>query len=223
MAGLPAAPANLVATAGNAQVSLSWTPSSGATSYNVYRGTLPGQENTTPIATGITNSSYTDTTVSNGPTFYYKVTAVNSAGTSPYSNEASAAPSGGSAPAAPTNVVATAGLGQVSLSWTGSTGATSYSVYRGTTSGSEGATAYATGITTTSYADTNVGSGTTYYYEVVAVNSVGSSPFSTEAHATVGAPTDTPTLPQWALIFLGTLLLLFGASHLVSGRASKVC
>jgi hypothetical protein len=88
----PVAPAGLAASAGNAQVTLSWTASTGATSYNVYRGTTAGGEGSTAIATGITSTNYTNTGLTNGTTYYYKVAAVNSAGVSPLSNEASAKP-----------------------------------------------------------------------------------------------------------------------------------
>ena len=88
----PAAPTGLTATAGNAQVVLSWTASSGATSYNVYRGTTAGGENGTAIATGIATTSYTNTGLTNGTTYYYKVNAVNGGGTSGYSNEVNAKP-----------------------------------------------------------------------------------------------------------------------------------
>ena len=185
----PAAPTGLTATAGNAQVSLSWTASSGATSYNVYRGASSGGEGSTAIATGITATAYTDSSVTNGTAYYYKVAAVNAGGTSPQSNEASATPQV-PAPAAPTGLTATAGNAQVSLSWTASSGATSYNVYRGTSSGGEGATAIATGITATAYTDSSVTNGTAYYYKVAAVNAGGTSPQSNEASATpqVSAP-----------------------------------
>jgi hypothetical protein len=60
--------------------------------YNVYRGTSPGGESTTPIVTGLTSTSYLDNNPSlvGGRTYYYKVAAVNTAGRGPYSNEASA-------------------------------------------------------------------------------------------------------------------------------------
>jgi hypothetical protein len=92
----PSAPTGLGAIAGNVEVSLSWSAGSGATSYNVYRGTSSGGESSTAIATGITSTSYNDTSVTNGTTYYYKVAALNSSGTSAYSNEASATPSSGS-------------------------------------------------------------------------------------------------------------------------------
>jgi len=180
---VPAAPAGLTATAGNASVSLTWTASTGATSYNVYRGTASGGESTTAIATGITTAAYADSTVTNGTTYYYKVAAVNAGGTSGLSNEASATPAL-AAPAAPTGLAATAGNASVSLTWTASAGATSYNVYRGTTSGGESATAIVSGITTTAYTDTTVTNGTKYYYKVAAVNGGGTSGLSNEASAT---------------------------------------
>jgi len=87
----PAAPANVTATPGNAQISLNWTGSGGATSYKAYRS-LTSSVYTTPLATGITSTSYTDSSVSNGTTYYYVVSAVNSFGESLKSNEVSATP-----------------------------------------------------------------------------------------------------------------------------------
>ncbi|MFL6350524.1 MAG: RICIN domain-containing protein [Bryobacteraceae bacterium] len=88
----PAAPTGLTATAGNSQVTLAWGASSGATSYNVYRGTTSAAEGTAPIASGITGTTYTDNGLTNGSTYYYTVAATNSAGTSSQSNEANATP-----------------------------------------------------------------------------------------------------------------------------------
>jgi hypothetical protein len=72
----------------------------------------------------------------------------------------------------------------VALTWTASVGATSYSVYRGTAAGAEGATPIVTGITTAAYTNTGLTNGTTYYYEVAAVNTAGASSMSNEAAAT---------------------------------------
>jgi hypothetical protein len=95
---VPSAPSGLAATVGNAQISLSWTGSTSATSYNVYRGTSAGGESTTPIATGVTSTSYTDTGLTNETTYYYKVAAVNEAGISSMSGEVSATPAGSGPP-----------------------------------------------------------------------------------------------------------------------------
>ena len=87
----PAAPTNLVAqSTSSSQINLSWNASTGATTYNLYRSSTPGGEGTTPYRTAITGTSFSDTSLSPSTTWYYKVTAVNSAGTSPQSSEASA-------------------------------------------------------------------------------------------------------------------------------------
>ena len=86
----PFAPSGLAAKAGNTQVTLLWTASAGAASYNVYRGTAAAGESATPVATGVTTTSYIDTGLTNGTAYYYKVAAVNIAGTGAMSSEASA-------------------------------------------------------------------------------------------------------------------------------------
>jgi hypothetical protein len=179
----PAAPTGLTAVAGNQQVSLSWNASAGATSYNVKRGMSSGGPYTT--VSSPTTTSYTDTGLTNGTTYYYVVSAVNSYGESANSSEVSATPL--APPAAPTNLTATAGNQQVSLSWSASTGTvTSYHVKRSTTNGS-GYTQIGA-PTTTSYTDTTVTNGTTYYYVVTAVNAAGESGNSNQAAATPTGP-----------------------------------
>jgi fibronectin type 3 domain-containing protein len=92
----PAAPTGLTATPGNAQVTLRWTASTGATSYRVKRATVSGGPYTTiasPTGTTFTNSGLT-----NGTTYYYVVTAVNTGGESGNSNQVSARPLAVAAP-----------------------------------------------------------------------------------------------------------------------------
>ncbi|HXA18384.1 MAG TPA: lamin tail domain-containing protein [Thermoanaerobaculia bacterium] len=88
-ASAPPAPLNLAGTPGNAQVSLTWTASAGATSYNVYRSTTSGFY-TTALANVPTNS-YNDTAVTNGTHYFYIVKSTNGTESGP-SNEASATP-----------------------------------------------------------------------------------------------------------------------------------
>ena len=88
------------------------------------------------------------------------------------------------APYAASGLTATASNTNVNLSWTAGSGATSYNLYRAAESGYEGTNPVFTGITGTFYTDTNLNGGTTYYYQVVGVNSSGPSGFSAEAHAT---------------------------------------
>jgi len=186
----PPTPTSLAATAGNAQVALTWNASTGATSYHVKRSTTSGAE--TQIAAPTTNS-FTDTTATNGTKYYYVVSAVNATGESTNSNEVSATPTAPQqAPPTPTNLAATAGNSQVALAWTASSGATSYNVKRSTTNGSGYGTV--SSPTSPNYTDTSVTNGTTYYYVVSAVNSTGESANSAQVSATPTAPTANVTI-----------------------------
>ena len=189
----PVPPLNLTATGGNQQVSLAWTASTGATSYNVKRASTNGGPYTT-VGTPA-GTSYTDTAVTNGTAYYYVVTAVNAAGQSGNSNQATATPMAApTAPVAPLNLTATGGNQQVSLAWTASTGASSYHVKRAATNGGPYTTVASPAGT--SYTDTSVTNGTTYYYVVTAVSSNGESANSNQASATPTAPgTSSCALP----------------------------
>jgi cellulose 1,4-beta-cellobiosidase len=91
------------------------------------------------------------------------------------------------APTPPSNVSATPGDSIVSLTWSASSGADSYTVKRATTSGGT-YTIIASGVTTTSFTDGPLVNGTTYYYVIAAVNSFGTSANSAEVSATPEAP-----------------------------------
>jgi fibronectin type 3 domain-containing protein len=175
-----APPKNLSAVGGAGQVTLNWTASPGDTTYNLYRGTSPGAENATPVKTGLTGTSFVDAGLSSGTTYYYQVTGANSGGESGKSNESSAI----TTPSAPGSLIAAPGPLQVSISWNASAGAATYNVYRSTASGAEGATPFKTGLTNTTFTDTGLTNGTTYYYQVTAVNAAGESSKSLETSAT---------------------------------------
>ena len=178
----PPAPAGLSASPGAGEVSLKWSASAGAASYNVYRGPASGAEHATPVATGITTTSFTNQGLTNGTKYFFEVAAVNAGGTSGFSNEASAKPQ--AIPAAPAGLTAAGGVNEVTLQWNASAGATSYNVYRGPSAGAEHPTPIATGITATSYANTGLANGKTYFFKVAAVDSAGTSALSNEASAT---------------------------------------
>lgn len=84
----PSAPDGLTANPAVAKITLNWNPSTGATSYSVFRGTIPAGESGTALATGITGTTYADTSLPAATTYYYQVKAVNGSGTSASSNEA---------------------------------------------------------------------------------------------------------------------------------------
>ncbi len=189
----PSPPGNLTATAGNAQASLSWSASSGATSYNVKRATTNGGPYT-PIATP-TATSYTDTSASNGTTYYYVVSAVNAAGEGADSGQVGATPQSPPPPSPPGNLLATAGNAQVALTWSASSGATSYNVKRATINGGPYTQIQIVVATSTSYTDTSASNGTTYYYVVSAANSVGEGADSVQVSATPQTPVVPPSPP----------------------------
>jgi fibronectin type 3 domain-containing protein len=90
--GPPAAPTNLQASPGSGKANLTWTAVAGATSYNVYEGTAPGGEGSTPVLTGAHSPAAQVPGLTAGTTYYFKITAMNSKGESPRSNEASTVP-----------------------------------------------------------------------------------------------------------------------------------
>jgi hypothetical protein len=93
--GAPYAASGLIATlSNNTNVNLSWTAGNGATSYNLYRAAESGGEGTNPAVTGITGTTYTDTNLNSGTTYYYQVVAVNGSGPTGYSPEAHATTTG---------------------------------------------------------------------------------------------------------------------------------
>ena len=194
----PSAPTNLTATAGTGSVALSWTAVTPATGqsirYAVYRALATGQE-AAPACAWTADTTYTDSTAAPGVPYYYTVTAIadyngpasglydaqTDFGESVFSAEATATPTASSISSVTAAATATAN-GQITLSWLGVTGATSYDIYRGTTAGGEGAYLAAAGVTGTTYSDT-VTNDTTYYYKIAAVDTTGPGLLSPELYA----------------------------------------
>jgi outer membrane protein assembly factor BamB len=184
----PAPPTSLDATAQVGGVSLTWTASSEALSYNVYMGTAAGAESSTPIASGVTANAYSVTGLTPGVTYYFTVKSIAYGATSVASNEASAIPN----PAPPPSSVNATGLiGAVTLSWSAASSATSYNVYMGTSAGGESSTP-AVNVTSNTTTINGLTANTKYYFVIKSVvNGVPGDP-SLEASATVLA-TPAPT------------------------------
>lgn len=183
---LPAAPTGVAAVGSNLQNTISWTASTGATSYNIYWSTTSGLGTSGTKIAGAT-SPYPHTGLTNGTVYYYVVTAVNSGGESAASAQVSATPVN-TLPAAPSGVTATAGGAQNTISWSAVSGATSYKLYWSTTNGAGTGGTLIAGATSP-YTHTPLTAGTPYYYVVSAVNSAGEGPASTQVNAT---PLATP-------------------------------
>ena len=175
----PLTPTGLTATPGNGQVGLVWNASSGATGYHLKRSTTSGGPYNT-IASP-TSTGFTDTGLTNGTSYFYVVSAVNSGGESPGSSQVSALPQA-TAPLAPTRLSASSNRPRfIALSWTQSAtpGTTQNRIYRRTSGGPY--SPLATISPTTSYKDSGLSRGASFCYVITAlIGSVESSP-STEA------------------------------------------
>jgi fibronectin type 3 domain-containing protein len=138
-------------------------------------------------------TTFTDTTAVNGSRFVYQVSAVNAVGEGAKSNVSAA--TAATTPTAPSLASATPAGQSVSITWTapsddGGSAVTGYNVYRSTTRGAE--TLVAQVGASASYTDNTAAYGSTYYYEVAAVNAVGEGPRSNELPVTLVAPDSTP-------------------------------
>ncbi len=143
----------------------------------------------TNVLVSTTFTTYTDSNVVDGVTFYYVVSAANSGGESANSPEVNATPL---LSPIPTFINVTTNFGLVNLTWSASAGATSYNLKRSPSSGGP-YTIIASPIGTT-YADNNVINGSTYYYVVSALNPGGESLNSPEVNAT--PPIPPPPAPR---------------------------
>ena len=178
---VPAAPTNVLATAGNQSVSLRWTApvSTGGSPITGYSVVVNPQTPSASIA--VSGTTATVASLSNGTAYSFTVAAVNAVGTGLASlPSAAVTPSASAAgvPGAPTNVVATAGNAAASLSWagpanTGGSPITGYSIVISPPAPS--ATVNVSGTTATVTSLTN---GTAYTFTVAAVNAVGTGPAS---------------------------------------------
>jgi fibronectin type 3 domain-containing protein len=197
----PSAPQNFQATAGNALVVLTWeapliTGNSAITGYKVYRSlTMGGSYGLIESPTVLT---FTDTGRTNGQTYWYKVSAVNAIGESLPSAVRSATPN--TIPGSPTLASAATGYLNVTLSWTapasdGSSSITGYEVYYGTSAYNSTWTKFSTvGPSVLREKVTGLIAGTTYYFGVKAVNTVGSSPMSNNMTAVPYTVSNAPIL-----------------------------
>jgi len=179
----PGAPAGLLATpVSTTKISLTWqAPASGGLpvqNYQVYRGATASS--LSQVAT-VAQPAYTDAAGVPATKYYYAVLASDTGGDlSPLSATVTATTL--ALPSAPTNVAATSpSKTDVSLTWTAAKSGmplSSYIVFRGSSASS--LTSFKTlAATQTSFNDSTVASGTTYYYAVEAQDTGGNvSPLS---------------------------------------------
>src|SRR5436190_591657 len=181
----PTAPQGLTTNAGDGHVELKWSPGRddrGVVAYRIYRQNADGSWPLTSTAnTDAGTLAWTDTGLTNGQTYTYRVTAVDAAGNeSDPSATASASPQlppDVTAPSAPSGLNATAGDGQVDLSWSAASddrGVAGYRVYRQNGDGSWPSPATASlPADARAFTDGRLTNGTAYTYRVTAVDGAG--------------------------------------------------
>jgi hypothetical protein len=181
--GTLSAPTGLTASASGSTLRLAWAaPASGTpTAYIIEAGSASGLANLANVSTGNTATTFSASGVGPG-SYYIRVKATNSAGTSGSSNEVLLIVGGGctGAPGAPTGFTLTGNSGgTVSFSWNASVNATTYIIEAGSTPGSTNLANSNLGSSATSFTASNVGRGT-YYVRLRAQNACGTSGVSNE-------------------------------------------
>ena len=220
----PDAPTGLTAAVSADGVALSWVAPLGdggslVAGFQIYRSSSTGAE--TLLSTVGLESSYTDSDVSPGATYFYYVRAVNAIGPGTPSDEVSGTiPATG--PGRPGTLFASASGTSITLSWskpsnTGGSAITGYIVYRGTSSGGEGLIARL-GLVT-GFLDTGRSPGVTYFYVVRAVNSAGAGFRSNEASASIAAVGPGVPLSLSASSSAGSVALTWSAPSYNGGSS----
>ena len=177
-------PSDLTATGAAGQVTLDWTAVSSARGYTVYWDNATGVSSSSTAITSAITDNYTHSDLDNGTTYYYKVAAIDSAGTvGALSSEVNAA----TPLPAPDNLSASGANNTITLTWNSVSGATSYTLYWDNVSGIDYSDTAITSITNDNYTHSNMDNGSTYYYKVAAVNSSGTSALSSVASALLSA------------------------------------
>ncbi|WP_154402631.1 phospholipase A2 [Nocardioides speluncae] len=183
----PAAPSGLHATAGNGQVSMSWTASPTSNVYYWVYYRPQGHSQWYYFSKPVYGTSFVARPLYNGFNYEFKVTAANLGGQSGYSNTVTAKPFL-PIPSTPVELKATAGYSKVSLDWSaGAIPGAYYWVYF-KPEGSSSWYYHPKPVTGTSFVHRSVVDTYTYQYRVTAANAAGQSGYSNTVSATPMPP-----------------------------------
>lgn len=199
----PQAPANLNGSAiSSTAITLYWTDSSNnESSFTIYKAETIGSPYSIVGTVAANIQTYTVTGLSADTTYYFKVVAENSAGSSIDSNiaEVTTEPAPVATPNAPTGLtVGYSTSSSLTLNWTDASGTSEsgFRIYRSATENGaySGIANVISNITT--YVNSGLTPNTTYWYKVVAYNSAGESAFSNAASSTTQpTPLTKPAAP----------------------------
>jgi hypothetical protein len=194
----PASPTSLSASsASSSSIKLTWHDNSVRESgYKIERST-DGRNFSQIASVGASVTSYTNSGLSSGKKYYYRVRAYNAYGNSSFTNVASATTGSSSSssgstltipPAAPSSLSASsASSSSIKLTWhDNSTRENGYKIER-STDGKTFSQIATVGASVTSYTNSSLSSGKKYYYRVRAYNTYGNSSFTNTAYATTGS------------------------------------
>jgi len=209
---VPSAPLNPAATAGNAQATVSWDAPVSGGPFTLYTVTAVEDPSKTCTATP-PNTSCTVTGLTNGSTYTFTVRATNANGAGAASTVSNAVtPSAPPVPSAPLNPTATAGNAQATVSWSAPASGGPFTLY--TVTAVEDPTKSCTAMPpATSCTITGLTNGTPYTFTVTASNASGTGAASAVSNAVTpqapsSNPAPIPTLSEWALLALSTLMAL---------------
>jgi len=169
-------PKNILATPGDEAITLQWDSWPGATRYNVYMGMEAGVSPTKYVKVhqvSSTTFSYPDPLL-NDTTYYFRLTAANDANESVMSSELSTTPQ--APPDAPVSLEANPRDETITLHWSAVNHAAYYNIYQSTDPGVSPLAygkKYTLDASESLFVVTNLSSGTTYYFFVTAMNSIG--------------------------------------------------
>lgn len=192
---VPLAPSDLSASPNSSSdISLNWTDNANnEAGYVVERSTTSGSGFVEIATLGANTTGFNDSGLSANTTYYYRVKASNTQGSSNYSNETQATTqtngNGGELPDAPTGLGGSSGSSsEISLSWTdNANNETAYLVERSTNNNNNFNQIASLNANATTYNDSGLSANTTYYYRVKAGNAQGSSSYSNETQVTTSS------------------------------------
>lgn len=169
----PAAPTSISTLPAIGQNTITWSAVNGATSYNLYWSLSPGVTTTSGTKVSNLKTFYTHTSLTNGTTIYYLVTAVNDIGESAASLTVSARPDVPLDLSAKLDVSTAPGDSSSTIAWKAAAGASGYNIYWSTSSTVSKTTGTKITGVTTPYTQRGLTNGTQYYYVVTAYNATG--------------------------------------------------